>query len=727
MNQDIIKEIISQDYSSITEKIENFIIGQIEKSNVNGVILGLSGGIDSAVLAYICKRRLKEKTMAIIMPDTSITPEAETQDALKMISLTGIEYKLIDIKPIVNEYAMYLEPNEFARGNLRARIRTNILYYYANSKKFLVLGSSDKSEYMIGYFTKFGDGASDITPIISLYKLQVREIAKYLGVPEKIISKKSSPHLWKEHEAEKELGVSYEEIDSILYCLFEKKLSIEETAEIIQIEKSIIEKIQKLNKDSEHKRDVSIKTIQRIVMKIQDTLSNSQQGLDISKKVKIYLCGVTVYDESHIGHARTIIVFDVLRRYLEEKGGTVEFIQNFTDVDDKIINRAKTENTTAEMISRKYIDNYFNDFDGLNVKHATKYPKATEHIDEIIQFIKKLVDNDIAYESKNGVYFSVSKFPEYGKLSKKKIEELQSGVRIEIDEAKSDPLDFALWKFSDTEPVWDSPWGKGRPGWHIECSAMSIKYLGETFDIHGGGRDLIFPHHENEIAQSESFTGVPFARIWMHVGMVTINGEKMSKSLGNIKSIKYVLENWGPNIIRLFCLSGHYSKPIDYSEELLKENLTKWRQAETCYYELIHANKDQGEELNIDIKKIRTDFDNALNEDFNTHLALSSFFHLVKETNRIAAEERLDKNNAQHIKKEFERMQEILGLRIQRITESEKIEINNLIASREKLRQEKNFTEADKIRDKLNELNVELIDHKERTIWMKKEKIKAEN
>jgi len=253
LNQDIINEIKNNDYASITETIEKFLSDQIEKNHAKGVILGLSGGIDSAVLAYICKRKLKDKTLAIIMPDTSIT-STETEDALKIISLTGIEYKLIDIKPIVNEYAMYLEPNEKAKGNLRARVRTNILYYYANAKNYLVLGSSDKSEYLIGYFTKFGDGASDLTPIISLYKLQVREIAKYLGVPDNIISKKSSPHLWRDHEAEKEIGASYEEIDSILYCLCDKKLSVDETVKTIQIEKSIVDKVHELNINSEHKR-----------------------------------------------------------------------------------------------------------------------------------------------------------------------------------------------------------------------------------------------------------------------------------------------------------------------------------------------------------------------------------------------------------------------------------------------------------------------------------------
>ena len=461
-------------------------------------------------------------------------------------------------------------------------------------------------------------------------------------------------------------------------------------------------------------------------MNLQDTLSNSLHELDVSKNVKIYLCGVTVYDESHIGHARTIIVFDVLRKYLEQKGVGIELIQNFTDVDDKIINRANKENSTAEQISTKYIKNYFDDFDGLNVRRATNYPKATEHIEDIIQFIEKLVEREIAYVSKNGVYFSVSKFPEYGKLSKKKIDELQSGSRIQVDEQKNDPLDFALWKFSDVAPVWDSPWGKGRPGWHIECSAMSIKYLGENFDIHGGGRDLIFPHHENEIAQSESCTGTQFAKTWMHVGMVTINGEKMSKSIGNVKSIKHVLDNWGSNIIRLFCLSGHYSKPIDYSEELLKENLTKWRQIETCHYELMHASSKNNEDVKPIIKILSNDFDKSLENDLNTHLALSAFFQLVKETNKLAADENLGKENSLLIQVELQRMMKVLGLVIPEIAETKKQEIDKLIENRKQFRKEKKFEDADKIRDMLNKMNVELIDHAGRTVWMQKEIIKSE-
>ncbi|MDC3291622.1 cysteine--tRNA ligase [Nitrosopumilus sp.] len=461
-------------------------------------------------------------------------------------------------------------------------------------------------------------------------------------------------------------------------------------------------------------------------MNIQDTLSSTEQKVDNSEKIKIYLCGVTVYDESHIGHARTIIVFDVLRKYLENKKKEVELIQNFTDVDDKIINRAKDEGIPAQEISKRYIKNYFRDFDELNIKRATNYPKATEHIEDIIEFIKKLIEKGIAYASENGVYFSVSKFPEYGKLSKKKIDELESGSRVQVDETKKDPLDFAVWKFSDVEPTWESPWGKGRPGWHIECSVMSMKYLGGNFDIHGGGRDLIFPHHENEIAQSEAHSDGKFAKIWMHVGMVTIAGEKMSKSLGNTKSIKYVLENWGPNIIRLFCLSGHYSKVIDYSEEMLKENLTKWRQVETCYYELIHANNVEQENISEKIRSVSTEFDKSLEDDLNTHLALSSFFELVKETNRLAASEKLGKENSIIIMKEFERFSKILGLNIPKINQEEKEEIDSLISNREKLRGEKQFEDADKIRDQLNEMNIELMDHKGKTIWMKKEKIQKD-
>ncbi|MDX1595828.1 MAG: NAD+ synthase [Nitrosopumilaceae archaeon] len=254
MKEEILDEIVNQDYEQITKDIEKFLLSQIESTKTEGLILGMSGGIDSAVLAYLSKRVVKEKTLALIMPDSDITPKSETEDALNMIDEIGIEYKLVDIKPIVNEYSKYLEPNEWAVGNLRARIRTNILYYYANAKNYLVLGSSDKSEYLIGYFTKYGDGASDLTPIVSLYKVQVREIAKYLGVPEKVIAKKSSPHLWKEHEAEKEIGLSYETIDSILYCLYDRKLSVDETVEKTDLSRDSIEKIQHLVAQSKHKR-----------------------------------------------------------------------------------------------------------------------------------------------------------------------------------------------------------------------------------------------------------------------------------------------------------------------------------------------------------------------------------------------------------------------------------------------------------------------------------------
>jgi len=462
-------------------------------------------------------------------------------------------------------------------------------------------------------------------------------------------------------------------------------------------------------------------------MEIFDTLRNTKTELEFSDKVRIYLCGVTVYDDAHIGHARTIIVFDVLRRFLESQKIPVELVQNFTDVDDKIIDRAYQEKIPPLELAAKYTKNYFDDFDGLNVKRATRYPKATEHIQDMQNLVSNLIDKKYAYVTKNGVYFSVSKFSEYGKLSKKKTDDLVSGARVAVDEEKNDPIDFALWKFSDAEPSWDSPWGKGRPGWHIECSAMSLKYLGENFEIHGGGRDLIFPHHENEIAQSESNTSKQFAKIWMHVGMITINGEKMSKSLGNVKTVNRVLENWGPNIIRLFCLSGNYSKPIDYSEKFLKENVIKLRQIESCYYELRFA---KGTGANEDIEKLvircKNDFNSALNDDFNTPLALTIFYKLIKEVNSLAAEEKITETISKLILPEFEKMMDVLGIQIIKVSDDEENEIKRMIKKRDECREQKNFEEADNIRMQIAKKNIVFADHKNRTIWIKQEKIKAE-
>jgi len=462
-------------------------------------------------------------------------------------------------------------------------------------------------------------------------------------------------------------------------------------------------------------------------MQIFDTLRNTKTELEFSDKVRIYLCGVTVYDDAHIGHARTIIVFDVLRRFLESQKIPVELVQNFTDVDDKIIDRAYQEKTSPLELAAKYTKNYFDDFDGLNVKRATMYPKATEHIEDMQNLISNLVDKKYAYLTKNGVYFSVSKFTEYGKLSKKKIDDLVSGARVKIDEEKNNPIDFALWKFSESEPSWDSPWGKGRPGWHIECSAMSLKYLGNGFEIHGGGRDLIFPHHENEIAQSESSTSKQFAKIWMHVGMITINSEKMSKSLGNVKSVNHVLDNWGPNIIRLFCLSGSYSKPIDYSEKLLKENITKLRQIESCYYEL-RLSEGTGEETTAEklVKECKEEFDSALNNDFNTPLALTAYYKLIREVDAIAADEKITQTSAGIILPEFERMSAILGIQILKVSDTEKNEINQMVKKRDEYRMQKNYEEADDIRAKIAEKNIIFVDHKNKTTWVKQEKIKSE-
>jgi cysteinyl-tRNA synthetase len=463
-------------------------------------------------------------------------------------------------------------------------------------------------------------------------------------------------------------------------------------------------------------------------LRLYNTLSRKVEELNPqNNSVGIYVCGVTVYDDSHIGHARTVIVFDVLRRYLISNGYKVSFVQNFTDVDDKIINRAKAEGKKAEEISEKYIENYYRDFGGLNVLKADHQPKATEHIKEMIELISGLIEKKHAYLTLNGVYFRVRSFPGYGKLSKKPVEELESGARIEVDPAKEDPLDFALWKFSSEDPTWESPWGKGRPGWHIECSAMSLKYLGSTFEIHGGGHDLVFPHHENEIAQSESYTGQEFAKIWMHSGMVTIDSQKMSKSLGNIVVIDKALKRWGMNSLRLYCISVHYSKPLDYTDELLQESVQRWRQIETCVYELRSAaGKGDLEAAGRMSDESAKAFEAAMDEDMNTALALTELMKFVASINQLAAADSLSRQMADRLLTALQKMMEVIGLRVVEADWAEKGEIDELIKERGRLREAKKFREADELRKKLlEERSVELMDHKARTVWVKRERASA--
>jgi cysteinyl-tRNA synthetase len=472
-------------------------------------------------------------------------------------------------------------------------------------------------------------------------------------------------------------------------------------------------------------------TLTRLVEELGNARIDNKENDDDNNIIRIYLCGLTVYDDSHIGHARTIIFFDVLRRYLLFKGYKVKFIQNFTDVDDKIINRAKAEGLKAEEIAAKYTHNYFKDFDSLNVLRADQYPRATENIKEMINLIEALIEKGHAYLSLNGVYFRVKSFPDYGKLSKRSIEELESGYRIEVDPSKEDPLDFVLWKFYSDQPVWETPWGKGRPGWHIECSAMALKYLGCPFEIHGGGHDLVFPHHENEIAQSEAFSEKQFAKLWLHTGMVTINSEKMSKSLGNIVTIQQALNRWGMNTLRIYCISVQYSKPLDYTDKLLTESRQRWRQIETCAYELRFASSK--EEVVIKgvvefeaIKKATTEsmreFQSAIEDNMNTTLALSVFMKFVTELNRYAAADKLTQPMAQLSLEFFNNFMDVLGLKVIEATDEEKEEIEELIIVRNKLRAEKKFQSSDDIRKKLIEkYSVELMDHKDRTIWKKVE------
>jgi len=462
-------------------------------------------------------------------------------------------------------------------------------------------------------------------------------------------------------------------------------------------------------------------------LKLYNTLSKEYDKLQINHNtVKIYLCGITVYDDSHLGHARTIIIFDVLHRYFLSKGYKVIFIQNFTDIDDKIIKKAKLLNQNPKKIAEKYIEQYFTDASCLNVLEEIHYPKATEHIKEMIELIKYLLENNYAYITLNGIYFEVKKFSQYGKLSKKTVRSIESGARIEVDPLKKDPLDFALWKFSSDLPLWESPWGNGRPGWHIECSAMALKHLGNTVDIHGGGNDLIFPHHENEIAQSEAKTGVDFAKIWMHCGMVNINSEKMSKSLGNIVSIRNAIKKWGANTIRLLCLSTQYSKPLEYTLANLIEAQSKWRLIENCFYELNSPIIIEEESVDAPIisQNILNSIKDHLENDFNTPLALSEFMKFVSVLNEYATKEKISTKISNLILPFFKDIMYIFGLRISELPNIEIEKVNEMVVLRNKFRKNKEFEKSDNIRITLKEkYGIELIDHKNyRTIWKKVEK-----
>ncbi|MBM3118637.1 MAG: cysteine--tRNA ligase, partial [Chloroflexi bacterium] len=378
-------------------------------------------------------------------------------------------------------------------------------------------------------------------------------------------------------------------------------------------------------------------------MKVFSTLSGRKEEFrPKGEMVNIYVCGVTVYDDCHIGHAMSYVIFDVIRRYLEFKGYKVKHVQNFTDIDDKIINRAQQLGVSSAELAEKYIQEYFNDMDALNIKRAHVYPKATEEIPKIIEVIQGLIDKGYAYESDGSVYFRVKKFAGYGKLSHQDLDEMLS--RSSAEEGKKEyPLDFAVWKAAKPgEPYWPSPWGEGRPGWHIECSAMSLKYLGNSLDIHGGGQDLIFPHHENEITQSEAFTGVvPFARYWLHNGLLQLGENKMSKSLGNLITVKQALERYSSDAIRLFILGSHYRSPLTYSEETLKA-------AESGMERLRQATKDGGTagKTVLDSEPFRRRFIESMDDDFNTAQAIAVLFELAREVNR-AREESYDVSEAQ--------------------------------------------------------------------------------
>ena len=457
-------------------------------------------------------------------------------------------------------------------------------------------------------------------------------------------------------------------------------------------------------------------------MKIYNTLTRKKEEfVPLNEgKALIYACGPTVYNFIHIGNARPMVVFDTLRSYLKYRGYDVKFVQNFTDVDDKIINKAREEGKTAPEISERFIKEYFDDADALNVKRADVHPKVSEHIPEIIDFVQTLIDKGYAYEADGDVYFSTRKFPEYGKLSGQNIDDLEAGARIAIGEVKEDPLDFALWKArkSDDEIAWESPWGMGRPGWHIECSAMAKKHLGNTIDIHAGGEDLQFPHHENEIAQSECCNGVPFARYWMHNGYITVDNEKMSKSKGNFFTVRDIRKEYDGEVIRFFLLSGQYRGPINFSDTLMEQARSSLARMENCKENLLHI-KEAGAEGDMteaekaalgDMTGCREKFIEAMDDDLNTADAISAIFELVTLANTAVKDGHGSRAFAEAALERLQELADVLGLLQKEVKEEIDPEIQKLIDERQEARKAKNFARADEIRDLLKAQGITLKD-----------------
>ena len=464
-------------------------------------------------------------------------------------------------------------------------------------------------------------------------------------------------------------------------------------------------------------------------MKIYNTMTRQKEEfVPVDKnEVKIYACGPTVYNYIHIGNARPLCVFDVLRRYLEYRGYKVKFVQNFTDIDDKIIKRANEEGVSYEEISEKYIKEFWTDADGLNFKHATVHPKATENIDEIIDIIKTLVDKGYAYEAGGDVYFRTLKFKEYGKLSHQPIEDLESGARIASGEVKEDPLDFALWKGAKPgEPYWDSPWGKGRPGWHIECSAMNRKYLGNTIDIHCGGKDLVFPHHENEIAQSECANGCTFARYWMHNGYINVDNVKMSKSLGNFKTVREIADVYGYEVIRYFLISAHYRSPINYNIDIIEQCKSALERLYTCRDSLDFALKnaenepcENDDQLISQFESRKNEFITAMDDDLNTADGIAALFELTKDINTHILSKKVSKNVCEQAARIFDELCDVLGLLYNRKSNDLSDDIEALIEKRETARKNKDWATADQIRDDLKARGIILKDTPQGVTWTK--------
>ena len=681
----------------ITDWIDNYCNNASYKPK--SLVVGISGGIDSSVVSTLCANTGR-KTIVLTMPIKQIKSQHDlslTHAKWLKQKYKNVEHHLLEMDKIFNSFSQVLNKfdNEHGYANSRARLRMATLYQVAAANNGIVVGTGNKVEdFGVGFYTKYGDGGVDISPIADCNKSQVWELGRHLGVSEEIINAQPTDGLWDDGRNDVEqLGMSYADLEKAMENKddpnYQKYLEIRE------------------KKFTQNESDTGMYILMNS-LKLTNSLTRKKEVFKPNniKKISLYACGPTVYESPHVGNARTLVVFDVLFRVLKVLyNSNVTYVRNITDVDDKIIEASQNNKEDINEITNRVIKIFHENCKSLNCLKPTIEPKATEHVKEMIEMTSSLIKKGFAYENKNHVFFAVSKFKDYGKLSNKNLDELKAGSRIEISDLKKNPMDFVLWKPSnEKDPGWESPWGRGRPGWHLECSAMSEKYLGKNLDIHGGGLDLIFPHHENEIAQSCCNNNTKnFANYWVHNGFVTINNEKMSKSLGNIISITDATKKYSGQVVRLALLSAHYSQPLDWNNKLLENQratIEKW-------YQLYEENNEE-----IPLKEI-----DMLLDDLNTPGFIAKIHELYANANK----------GDEKSKKFFNSACKLIGLFDLTKNEWEEFKkvdkdiseefIEKKIKERLAAKQKGDYKLADKIRVELASKGVIIEDKKEQTTW----------